>query len=65
MYFFSQNYDERGHKIFKLCFQPKNAKKFANFRGFFMLFLKEMAETCIIMQVSLCIILLILFKKRT
>ena len=22
--FFSQNYDERGHKIFKLCFQPKN-----------------------------------------
>ena len=24
--FFSQNYDEWGQKIFKLCFQPKNAK---------------------------------------
>ena len=43
--------------IFKLCFQPKNAKKHANFRGFLMLLLKEMAETYII--------LLILFRKRT
>ena len=55
--FFSQNYDGWGHKIFKLCFQPKNAKKYANFRGFFMLLLKEMAETYII--------LLILFRKTT
>ena len=54
---FSQNYDEWGHKIFKLSFQLKNAKKYANFRGFFMLLLKEMAATYII--------LLILFRKRT
>ena len=35
--FFNQNYDGWGHKILKLCFQPKNAKKYASFRGFFML----------------------------
>ena len=55
--FFSQNYDGWGHKIFRLCFQSKNAKKYANFRGFYMLLLKEMIETYII--------LLILFRKRT
>ena len=53
--FFSQNYDEWGHKIFKLNFQPKHAKKYVNFRGFFMLLSKEMTETYII--------LLILFRK--
>ena len=39
--FFNQNYDEWGHKIFKLCFQPKNAKKYANFRGFHVTFKRD------------------------
>ena len=56
MYFFSQNFDEWGHKIFKLYFQPKNAKNMPILGSFFMLLLKEMAETYII--------LLILFRKR-
>ena len=54
--YFTQNYNGWGHKIFKFCFQPKNTKKYVNFRGFFMLLLKEMAETYII--------LLILLRKR-
>ena len=53
MYFFSQNYDERGQKIFKLSFQLKKAKKYANFRSFFMLLLKEMDETYIILLICL------------
>ena len=44
------------HKSFKLCFQPKMLKNMPILGVFFMLLLKEMAETYII--------LLILFTKR-
>ena len=44
-----------GTKILNYVFSQKNAKKYANFIGLFMLLLKEIFETYIIM--------LILFKK--
>ena len=57
MYFLAKIMMSGGTKFLNYVFSQKMLKKYANFRGFFMLLLKEMAETCII--------LLILFRKRT
>ena len=57
MYFLAKIMMGGGTKFLNYVFSQKMLKKYANFKGFFILLLKEMDETYTI--------LLILFRKRT